>query len=159
ASRRPMQIGICGTFDVKNYGDLLFPLIAEAELSRRLGQIELHRFSYFEKAAPAWPYRITSLTELPKIASALDGMLIGGGHLVRFDEKVAFGYFPPTPNLHHPTGYWLTPALICLDQGCPVAWNAPGASAEIPDWARPLLELGIGLSAHVAVRDEFTRTT
>ena len=26
------EVGICGTFDVSNYGDLLFPLIAEAEL-------------------------------------------------------------------------------------------------------------------------------
>jgi hypothetical protein len=46
------QIGICGTFDVENYGDLLFPLIVEAELSRRLGRVRLHRFSYTEKTTP-----------------------------------------------------------------------------------------------------------
>ena len=34
---RQWEIGICGTFDVANYGDLLFPLIAESELTERLG--------------------------------------------------------------------------------------------------------------------------
>jgi lipopolysaccharide transport system ATP-binding protein len=36
---QPWQIGICGTFDVANYGDLLFPLIAESELTERLGAL------------------------------------------------------------------------------------------------------------------------
>jgi hypothetical protein len=84
-----MEIGMCGTFDVQNYGDLLFPLIAQAELTRRLGPITLHRFSYFEKALPDWPYRVTSIAALPKVAEMLDGMIIGGGHLIRFDKQVA----------------------------------------------------------------------
>ena len=87
-----MQIGICGTFDVQNYGDLLFPLLAEAELSRRLGPITWHRFSYFHKSPPAWPYHVKSVAELPNIAAALDGMIIGGGHLIRFDKNVAPGF-------------------------------------------------------------------
>lgn len=40
------QIGLFGTFDVENFGDLLFPLVAEAELSKRLGPVKLHPFSY-----------------------------------------------------------------------------------------------------------------
>ena len=154
-----MQIGICGTFDVQNYGDLLFPLIAEAELSRRLGPISLQRFSYFDKAPPDWPYRVTSVAELPKIASRLDGMIIGGGHLIRFDKDVAFGYHPPNPGIHHPTGYWLSPALICLHHGCPVVWGAPGAVGNVPAWAQPLMHLAIGLSRYVAVRDGHAQAT
>jgi lipopolysaccharide transport system ATP-binding protein len=48
-SVREWQIGLFGTFDVQNYGDLLFPLVAEAELSKRLGPVKLHRFSYHAK--------------------------------------------------------------------------------------------------------------
>jgi len=153
------QIGICGTFDVQNYGDLLFPFLAEAELSRRLGPITLHRFSYFDKAPPDWPYHVMSVVELPKVAGGLDGMIIGGGGLIRFDKGVAPGYFPPTPDIHHPTGYWLTPALICLHAGCPVAWGAPGGDGvgAVPAWAAPLLRLAIGLSRYVAVRDNDAR--
>jgi hypothetical protein len=92
------QIAIFGTFDVENYGDLLFPLIAEAELAERLGAVELHRFSYHARTPPDWPYTVTSVTELPQIAGSLDGALIGGGFIMRFDKEVAPGYGPPTPH-------------------------------------------------------------
>jgi Rps23 Pro-64 3,4-dihydroxylase Tpa1-like proline 4-hydroxylase len=155
---RELQIGVAGTFDVGNYGDLLFPLIAEAELAARLGAVRLHRFSYHSKTPPEWPYQVTSVAELPQMASSLDGMLIGGGFLIRFDKDVAPGYGPPTPAIHHPTGYWLTPALVALQQGIPLIWNAPGMHCnEIPVWAEPLMELALTLSRYIAVRDQPSR--
>jgi Rps23 Pro-64 3,4-dihydroxylase Tpa1-like proline 4-hydroxylase len=81
-------------------------------------------------------------------------LLIGGGFLIRFDKRVADGYGPPSAAIHHPTGYWLTPALMALDRGLPVAWNAPGMHCnDIPAWAEPLLELAVEQSAYVSVRD------
>lgn len=156
---RSWQVAIFGTFDVENYGDLLFPLIAESELTERLGPLTLHRFSYHTKTPPTWPYAVTSVTELPEIARQLDGVLIGGGCIVRFDKEVAPGYDPPTPAIHHPTGYWLTPALIALQQGIPVMWNAPGMHCyEIPAWAESLMEMALANSSYIAVRDEPTRS-
>lgn len=152
------EIGICGTFDVANYGDLLFPLIAEWEITSRLGPVTLHRFSYMSKTAPDWPYDVTSIAELPEKIHRLDGLLIGGGFLVRFDKQVAPGYLPPTPQIHHPTGYWLTPILIALQHNVPVMWNAPGMHCnEIPKWANPLIDLALTLSRYVSVRDEPSR--
>lgn len=152
-----MQIGICGTFDVANYGDLLFPLIAEAELSSRLGPIRLHRFSYSARNPPDWPYPVTSLSELPARVEDLDGLIIGGGDVIRFDKSVAPGYEPPTPLIHHPTGYWLSPALLALDRQRPVVWNAPGVHGDVPAWAESLMHVAIRLSRYVAVRDEPSR--
>jgi SAM-dependent methyltransferase len=117
---RHWQIGVCGTFDVANYADLLFPVIAESELTERLGPLTLHRFSYGAKTPPDWPYEVTSVADLPAKVRALDGMLIGGGFLIRFDKDVAPGYLPPVPRIHHPTGYWLTPALVALQHDVPV---------------------------------------
>lgn len=152
---REWQIGVVGTFDVENYGDLLFPLVAEAELTARLGAVKMHPFSYRAKTPPDWPYPVTSAVELPQRVSGLDGLLVGGGFLIRFDKEVAPGYGPPTPEIHHPTGYWLTPALIALQQGIPLVWNAPGMHCnEIPDWADPLMELALSLSRYIAVRDK-----
>ena len=152
------EIGLVGTFDVENYGDLLFPLLAEAELTERLGPVTLHRFSYNPKTPPDWPYEVTSLTELPRLVSRLDGLLIGGGFIIRFDKDVAAGYGPPTPAIHHPTGYWLTPALMALQHGVPVAWNAPGMHCnDIPQWADPLVKLAFSLSRYIAVRDLASR--
>src|SRR5437764_13952767 len=85
---------------------------------------------------------------------------LGGGFLIRFDKDVAPGYGPPTP-IHHPTGYWLTPALIALQHDIPVIWNAPGAfgmhCSDIPSWADPLMRLAVPLSRYVAVRDELSK--
>jgi lipopolysaccharide transport system ATP-binding protein len=159
-TEREWQIGIVGTFDVRNFGDLLFPLIAEVELRERLGAVKLHRFSYHAKTLSDWPYAVTSVAELPEVVADLDAMLIGGGFIVRFDKEVAPGYEPPDPSIPHPTGYWLTPALIALQRGIPVVWNAPGMHVnDVPRWAHPLLRLALGLSAYVAVRDEPSRAT
>lgn len=152
------QIAAFGTFDVENYGDLLFPLVAEAELTERLGPVKLHRFSYNAKTPPDWPYAVTSVTELPEIAGRLDGVLIGGGSIIRFDKEIAPGYGPPTPTIHHPTGYWLTPALIALQHGIPLVWNAPGMHGDnIPAWAEPLMEQALRNSRYIAVRDKLSQ--
>jgi lipopolysaccharide transport system ATP-binding protein len=157
-SKRIFRIGIFGTFDVQNFGDLLFPLIAEAELTQRLGPIELLRFSYHAKSAPPWPYKVTSVADLPVLAAGLDGVLIGGGFIVRFDKEVAPGYGPPASGIHHPTGYWLTPALMALQHGVPLIWNAPGMHCNgMPVWALPLLKLALEHSAYIRVRDEPSR--
>jgi len=159
-TEREWQIGIVGTFDVRNFGDLLFPLIADAELRERLGRVNLHRFSYHAKTPPDWPYAVTSVADLPEAVAGLDAMLIGGGFIIRFDKEVAPGYEPPDPSIPHPTGYWLTPALIALQRGIPVVWNAPGMHInDVPRWALPILRLALGLSAYVAVRDEPSRAT
>ncbi len=152
---RVWEIAICGTFDVQNYGDLLFPIIAEAELAKRLGRVKLHRFSYHAKTPPEWPYIVTSVTELPHLAMSLDGVLIGGGFIIRFDKDVAPAYGPPTSGIHHPTGYWLTPALIALQHGIPLIWNAPGMHCNnIPRWAEPLMRLVLQNSPYIRVRDK-----
>jgi len=155
---RHWQVGICGTFDVANHGDLLFPFIAESELKRRLGNVILHRFSYNSKTPPSWPYEVTSLSKLPDMIHRLDGLLIGGGFLIRFDKDVAPGYAPPAPGIHHPTGYWLMPTLMALQHNVPLAWNAPGMHCnEVPGWARPLIQMALTLSPYVSVRDELSR--
>lgn len=151
------RIGICGTFDVENYGDLLFPLIAAHELRQRLNSWDLQCYSYFAKRSAEWPYDVTSLTDLAVTVDQLRGLIVGGGHIIRFDKAIAPNYFPPSKNLHHPLSYWLTPVLLALEQGLPVVWNAPGVYGDIPAWVTPLLTAALAGSKYVAVRDEASR--
>lgn len=150
------NIAISGTFDVENYGDLMFPIMAEHELRRRLGSIRLTRYSYLEKVAHSWPYDVTPLSKLNADMSDHAGLLIGGGHLIRFDKDVAQGYYPSDGETHHPTGYWLTPALAAANAGVPIFWNGPSASLDTPAWGAPLLRAALSMSEYVAVRDEST---
>jgi hypothetical protein len=155
---RPVRVGITGTFDLENYGDLLFPLLAQHALERRLGHVEAVALSYHDRDPGSWPYAVTSLTRLPEVVGDLDALLIGGGFLVRFDPDVAPGYGPAAPHIHHPTGNWLTPALLALAADVPVIWNAPGMHENaIPAWAVPLLREVLSGSSYVAVRDEPSR--
>ncbi len=157
SEQRLWHVGICGGFDVENYGDLLFPFIAESELNQRLEAVQLHRFSYTPKSAAEWCYDVTSVESLPEMIRGLDAMLIGGGFIVRFDKEVAPEYHPPR-DVHHPTGFWLTPALIALQHDVPVMWNAPGMHCNpIPQWAHPILNAALSLSRYVSVRDEPSR--
>jgi lipopolysaccharide transport system ATP-binding protein len=146
------RIAVVGTFDVQNFGDLLFPLITSREFRERAPAADLHLYSYHDKR-DGWPYAVRSLTHLAGDLPHLDLVIVGAGHLVRFDKEVAPGYGPPT-GIHHPTGYWLMPSLLSATQGVPVAWNSVSASPETPEWAIELLRLAILAASYVTVRDE-----
>ncbi len=148
---------MCGTFDVHNYGDLLFPLIAQVELGDRLPGVTVVPYSYQEKALSDWPFAVSSLIDVTSGLQGSAALLVGGGHLIRFDKRIAIGYVPPVAGIHHPTGYWLAPQLVARHQGVPIAWNAP-SGGDIPDWAHGLLRLALGGSDYVSVRDESTRS-
>ena len=47
-------VGLWGTFDLENYGDLLFPRIAERELLRRLPEAQVLRYGPFGHLHPVW---------------------------------------------------------------------------------------------------------
>lgn len=154
---RPARVAITGTFDVANFGDLLFPVIAGHELSARLGAVELEVFSYHRRSSSSWPYDVTALEELPDRLADFDLVLVGGGDLVRFDQEVAPGYTPPSPQVRHPLGYWLDPSLMAVDAGVAVAWNAVGSLHDVPAEHQPDVAAALRGASYLAVRDEPTR--
>jgi hypothetical protein len=154
---RIIRIGMVGTFDVANFGDLLFPLLARHELSKRLGPVEIRTYSYNARDETAWPFAVTALERLPAEIGSLDLLLIGGGDIIRFDPLVALDYRPNSPDIHHPSGFWLAPIFLAHTARVPVAWNAPGLPREIPPWASSLVRAGVAVSSYVSVRDHGSR--
>ncbi len=152
-----IRVGMVGTFDVANFGDLLFPLVARAELRRRLGDVEIHPYWYHARSAASWPFHVAPLERLPEEVETLDLLLVGGGDIVRFDALVALGYQPSSSAIHHPTGFWLAPILVAHVAGVPVAWNAPGVPGPVPAWARALVRASVMASDYVNVRDRASR--
>jgi polysaccharide pyruvyl transferase len=154
---KTFRIGMVGTFDVANFGDLLFPLLARHELGRRLGEVEIRPFSYHARSAPAWPFDVIPLERLSTELPSLDLLLVGGGDIIRFDSRVARDYRPSSPRIHHPTGFWLAPIFMAHAARVPVVWNAPGVPGPIPRWARALVRASVAVSAYVSVRDAPSR--
>ncbi|HSP69558.1 MAG TPA: polysaccharide pyruvyl transferase family protein [Bryobacteraceae bacterium] len=146
-------VAMCGTFDVRNFGDLLFPPVLRHELGRRIPGVEVECFSYYQKAPPEWPFSVSPVRTLPDVMHTFDAVVIGGGHLIRFDKEIAAGYFPPSPDMHHPTSYWLFPAMLALEANVPLIWSAVGASPELPSWGCELLREVLRASTYISVRD------
>src|SRR6266545_1494386 len=149
-----IRIGMVGTFDVANFGDQLFPLVARQELTRRLGPVEIRPYSYNARSAASWPFAVSPLDRLPAEVGTLDLLLVGGGDIIRFDPLIALDYRPASPDIHHPTGIWLAPIFLAHTAKVPVAWNAPGVPLDIPSWAHALVRAGVAVSAYVTVRDQ-----
>jgi lipopolysaccharide transport system ATP-binding protein len=155
-STSELQVGIVGTFDVENYGDLLFPLIAQLQLKKRNERIKILAFSpnAVSKNQP-WPLDVYSTESIAGILPSLSALLIGGGQIVRFDK----GYpIPITSNSNLPVDYWLSPAAMGALLGKPIIWNAIGAwtGSPVPLWCLDALKKTISASALVAVRDDAT---
>ena len=151
-----IAVGMAGTFDVENYGDLLFPLIAAESLQQRDPRIRVVPFSVNSKAASSWPFQVRSVQELTASIAALSAMLIGGGQIIRFD-----GRYPtdvPT-DVSMPIAYWLVPAVLAALNGKPVIWNAPGAWTDSPraPWHDQLLRQVFASSYFIGLRDAASR--
>src|SRR5205807_6918854 len=151
-THRGMAVGVAGTFDVENYGDLLFPLIAAEALKRRDPRIRVVPFSVNGKPESSWPFLVQPVEELSASVSNLSAMLIGGGQLIRFDKT----YPVPVPaNVDMPIAYWLVPAFLSALNGKPVIWNAVGAWTGSPraPWHDDLVRQVFAASFFIGVRD------
>lgn len=142
-----------GTFDVANYGDLLFPVVAAHRLAPLGWEVvpvsPTMQRTVFEDAMPAEP-----LGKLP-FGLAGDAVLIGGGELVHawpatFLDEYRIGDLPgwAYPSL------WLGASLAGALCDVPIVWNAPGVPSPFPEQLRRMaVEPSLAAADYVAVRD------
>jgi len=156
-----MTIAVFGTFDVANYGDLLFPLLA----GRRLAAIDESACAVAPTACrpmqDAAPTR--SVDELLDPGDAdgpisdLSGVLLGGGNLLHASatSRVYGALDPPRPFAY--PSLWMGAAQLATRRGVPLAWNAPGVPAPLAPAAAAALSLASREARPRAVRDEGSR--
>lgn len=152
-SRRP-EVLISGTFDITNYGDLLFPLVAQARLAR-LGYRVVPVAPTGEATAFGDALPAVSLSDALERGTEIAGMLIGGGEIIH-PWRAAF------LNEYRDRGLdavaypllWFGASLLAALKDAPIAWNAPGAPGVLPlEARRRMLEPALAAADHVAVRD------
>src|SRR5215213_9324871 len=77
-----MRIAHFGTFDVENYGDLLFPLVLERRLSDLCDE-----FVHVSPVGgpPPWSdcVQTVGFNQFSQETSGVDGVVVGGGQIIR----------------------------------------------------------------------------
>lgn len=148
-----MKIAHFGTFDVENYGDLLFPLVLE----RRLADV-CDEFVHVSPAggAPDWGdcAPTVGFDEFLREGPAVDGVVIGGGQILRA-SPTPLGIYDRgglSPFVAYPS-LWLGAAYLAARDGLPLGWNAPGVPAPFDPAAAAFARWTGSVTDYASVRD------
>ncbi|WP_422002600.1 polysaccharide pyruvyl transferase family protein [Reyranella sp.] len=150
------SIALFGTFDVENYGDLLFPLLVRHALCRE-GET-LNAFSPVGASVP-WADAMAARPVSQAAASRPDLCIVGGGNIVSAETTPLPAYAPL--GTRRPFAYpslWLGAALVAASSGARLVWNAPGLPAPLrSSWAQELAALAVEACDYIATRDAQSR--
>ena len=165
---RPPRIGLWGTFDVDNYGDLLLAHLGSKELTARLPGAVVRPFSPFGWFHPVGfegvdlphPLGVWSTERAARLASELDCVVIGGGDLIHTEVDSlahAYGIEPAEMRLRDPSKFFIDGLGPELERDCPVVWSAVGVPADLPDEVAARVRTAARGRPYLAVRDEISR--
>ena len=162
---RAPRIGVWGTFDLENYGDMLFPWIARVELGRRLPGASIRAFSPF---GPGLPNRFATgeaveplgpwdPTRLLRLAEELDLVVIGGGEIAHDgDRELAphYGLEPDEADRRAFSRYFLEGLGTELERETPVVWHSIGVPRDLDGGRGEALAEILEARPYLSVRDE-----
>lgn len=146
-----MRIAHFGTFDVENYGDLLFPLVARHRLEA-VGAEFVHVSPV--GGPPVWEGCVPSVPANALDGEALDGLLLGGGNIVHAGPAGVDDY--RQDGLTWLLAYarlWLEPARLATVHGLPFCWNAPGVPSRFSGRVAEAVQRATSAAGYITVRD------
>ncbi|MCZ4501141.1 MAG: hypothetical protein JWQ74_3698 [Marmoricola sp.] len=148
-----MKLAHFGTFDVHNYGDLLFPLIVEKKLADIADE-----FVHISPVGGPIMYSDVSASIPFSVARnmAFDGVVIGGGNILHS----AWTDLPDYDSVKYSAylSLWHDAMLLATEQGIPLVTNAPGAPYDFPWPASKLIRELRSVATYFSVRDRYSST-
>jgi len=151
------NIALFGTFDVENYGDLMFPEVFTKAMQKRLDNINVVLFSPCGEGKKALDenikvYASSQIWEIHK-KTPFDIVVIGGGALIQYYKipikKIDRDEFCDYRILDS----WLVPIDFAVRNNVKVAFNLPQVPYEIPDTIAALTCEAVSALSYVSVRD------
>ncbi len=161
-----VRVGLWGTFDLENYGDMLFPRVARLELERRIPQLELRTWSpigyvgrnRFEDPGgkPSGPLGAFGEQRQEELAREIDVLIVGGGEIIHDrDGELAPYYGLPRDELERrQTHRFFVEGVGKHEVDVPTAWHAVGLPHDLDDELAERLRASLTRRAYVSVRDE-----
>ncbi|WP_170337019.1 polysaccharide pyruvyl transferase family protein [Ruegeria arenilitoris] len=141
-----------GTFDVENYGDLLFPEIV---------------FQHFPQAnishvSPAGSPQVWGDTKpchalLDIAREPAHAVIVGGGNIIHAKRTLLSSYRAANTELVGYADLWAVIALAAPHE-MPVVWNAPGVAEQFAPEVLPLVQEALRRTRYISVRDDESRT-
>lgn len=146
-----------GTFDVKNYGDLLFPLLAQNELSK-FSNYKIHAVSPLgmEHHDIVDCMSCLSINDVIESSSNYQGVLIGGGNILHCLQTKLKDYGVDGKSLLAYSDLWIGPNFFFPDN-VPVVWNAPGVPGPFNKVNQGLIKSALERANYLSVRDEMSK--
>lgn len=147
-----MKIAQIGTFDVENFGDLLFTNILDYWVNDK-GKIDLFSpkggikcfgseivfpISYFEEKCKKNKY---------------DLVVIGGGDLIRLDNDITITNNYYEHNITSSLDLWAIPILIANKYNIPIVLNAVGVTNDFSSDEIPIVKYLLSMVSYISVRD------
>lgn len=147
-----IKIAQIGTFDVENFGDLLFPDV----LKKHLGSdYEVDLFSPLGGKKPFDNIDVLPISTLESkiIENKYQGIIIGGGDLIRTDQKICikndiYGY-SVDPSLE----LWVYPIILANKYNIPVMLNSVGVTNDFSSSEKFLVKTLLENVDYISTRD------
>lgn len=157
---RPPRIALWGTFDVDNYGDRVFPLVARHELRRRLPGAVVDAFAPYGGAGceALGPWGEDRLDEL---ASRYDCVVIGGGEIIHLNDAMLAPVYGVGPSeladVMMPSRFFVEALGWERERSCPVVWHGVGVPVDLDDARASRVRAALAARPYVSVRDARSR--
>jgi hypothetical protein len=149
----PRRALVTGMFDMRNFGDLMFPLIARERLAR-FGVDVVAVSPTGKSTGLSGAADSISLESMLAGRDDLCGILVGGGYIIHTHKMLFLDEYQSgdLPEYGGP-GLWLGATLAAAIRDIPVVWNAPGVPHPFPGNQRPLIDAALAAADYVSVRD------
>src|SRR5918999_1631630 len=159
------RVALWGTFDVDNYGDHLFPRVANHELSRR--GVAVDTFSPYGRLHPtpldggraAEPLGPWSPERARELAAAHQLVVVGGGELIHLNDPLLARVYDTTPDELRrmaPSRWFVEGLGPELEAGCPVVWHGVGVPCAPDEEEARRLRAALAGRSYVTVRDRYS---
>ena len=158
---RKYNIALAGTFDVENYGDLMFPDVFERAMKERGLNFNMFLFSPSDKAPEALndSRMVYSFKDFEALNNKkkFDALIIGGGALIHYRHfKI---YLPGKTNRedYYNIHSWLSLMYLASKHNIKIIFNLPQVPFDIPKELRNLTKIALEQVDYLSTRDSFSK--